>query len=336
MRILTILIPILIFGQKIPKQVDRVLDRIELTGPVEYKNLRIFPIESRFEAKGLKLITLDQAVKFGYLEIKEVGSGEVNWVRVRNKGKKPVFIMSGEMITGAKQDRMIKEDVLIPAKSGWVKIPVFCTERGRWAYKSEKFSAPEMGMSGKVRQKARLFGEQTRVWAEISISKRNLGVTGKTDAFQDVYRDEKLTKRAKAFQDKLSKIPRLGKRTIGVIVAVGDEILVVDIFANHDLFLSLWKKLLNSYIVDALQEDSRNTVTIVKAQRFLNRIRAAGFESNHTPGLGNLYRFESTDLAGSALTYKGSLIHLDAFPSEDDRSNPIPSLQRRRESRFED
>lgn len=324
------------FGQKMPSEIDRVLDRVELSSPIEYENLRIYPIELRYSLDRTDYLTLDEAVAKGLLEIKEVGSGQVSAVHVKNHGKAPVFIMTGEIVTGAKQDRMIKEDVLIPAKSGWVKVPVFCTERGRWVAKSETFNAPKMAASGKVRQKARIYEEQSRVWAEVSKAKRSLDVAGATEAFQDVYNDEKVRKEAKAYQDRLSSIPKTKKRTIGVVVTVDDQILAVDIFANHNLFSSLWEKLLNSYIVDALQGERRNTVSIVEARRFLNKIREAGFEKRHTPGLGKLYRFESPDLAGGALTYNKSVIHLDAFPSEEYRSSSPPSLQKRRESRFED
>lgn len=334
--LLTSLISLPISGQRMPSEVDRVLDRVEISSPLSYENLRIYPVEMRYPLDRTDYLTLDAAVSRGLIKVKEVGSGQVSAVHVRNYGKRPVFIMTGEIVTGAKQDRMIKEDLLIPPKSGWVKVSVYCTERGRWVAKSKVFNAPKMAASGKVRQKARIYEEQARVWDEIAISKRSLGVDGKTEAFQDVYHDEKVQKKAKAYQDKLSGVPRMRKRTVGVIVTVGDQILALDIFANHDLFSSLWEKLLNSYIVDAIQEQGRNTVTIVEARRFLNRIREAGFESRHTPGLGRLYRFESPDLAGGVLTYKKAVVHLDAFPTEEYRSGATPSLQKRRESRFED
>jgi hypothetical protein len=43
-----------------------------------------------------------------------------------------------------------------------------------------------------------------------------------------------------------------GERVVGVVVAYGGEVAWSDIFASDDLFQLYWKKLLRSYVVEAL------------------------------------------------------------------------------------
>jgi hypothetical protein len=43
-----------------------------------------------------------------------------------------------------------------------------------------------------------------------------------------------------------------GEHVVGVVVAYGGEVAWSDIFASNDLFEQYWKKLLRSYVVEAL------------------------------------------------------------------------------------
>src|SRR4030042_517910 len=112
--------------------ISTYLDNIKVGDPVEYKNLKIFPLIAGKTLSLQNYITMDEATDKNWLQIKELGSGNVNSVQIKNTGSSMVFILTGEMISGAKQDRMLKEDVLLPSKSGWIEVPVYCVEHGRW------------------------------------------------------------------------------------------------------------------------------------------------------------------------------------------------------------
>ncbi|RKX68701.1 hypothetical protein DRP53_10175 [candidate division WOR-3 bacterium] len=327
-----VLISVLLLA--LPKPVERIIESVRVGEPLYYKNLWIYPIISTHRLTTRDYLTLDEAVKKGDLVVKEIGSGQVNVVRIKNRGKKPVFIMTGELITGAKQDRMIKEDILLPPHSGWLKVPVFCTERGRWVERTESFEAPKLTASGKVRQWARVTEDQGAVWGAVSETKRKLKVGGRTEALQDVYHDKGVKEKAEGYRKRLLKIPELSSRTIGVVAVVGDSILAVDIFSDHRLFSRLWEKLLNSYIVDALRYESEGRLTRKEVTEFIRSITDAGFEEEMTPGLGTLYHFSSPSLAGAALTHEGRIVHLDAFPKVD--RIRAPSLRERRQLRLEE
>jgi hypothetical protein len=43
-----------------------------------------------------------------------------------------IFIQSGDLVKGGKQDRLLAFDVVVPPKSGKMPITAFCVEAGRW------------------------------------------------------------------------------------------------------------------------------------------------------------------------------------------------------------
>ena len=53
-------------------------------------------------------------------------------VVVDNRGKSHVLLLAGEILVGGKQNRVLREDILLPPLSGARPIGVYCVEQGRW------------------------------------------------------------------------------------------------------------------------------------------------------------------------------------------------------------
>jgi hypothetical protein len=302
--------------------------------PRAYRNLRIFPLLAE-DQSGKSFLPIDQAIQRGDLEVKEKGSGEVNTVRVRNNGSSFVFGLAGDMIVGAKQDRMLKSDVLIPAHSGWLEIEVYCTEHGRWTAQTEKFGTINRVVPGELRARAAQTESQSEVWAGVAEAKSELGAAVGGTALRGVYDDDKVQDQARSYVRELLPVPEASARTCGVLVAVGDEILCVDIFASHELFSAMWNKLLNSYVLDALRRHSTGELSSSEAQAFVRSLEDAEIEARHTPGKGRLYRVNTRDGSGSALVFDEHVVHLDLFPGwsgeeRDYAPGSTPNLEFRR------
>ena len=60
-------------------------------------------------------------------------SGSVPNLAVKNKCDRPLLIPEGEILIGAKQNRVINITVLVAAGVKFV-LPVSCVEAGRWRY----------------------------------------------------------------------------------------------------------------------------------------------------------------------------------------------------------
>jgi hypothetical protein len=67
--------------------------------------------------------------------------GDVPTLRLTSAADRPVLLLDGEELIGAKQNRVLNTTVLVAAHSR-LTIPVSCVEQGRWAYKSARTGAP--------------------------------------------------------------------------------------------------------------------------------------------------------------------------------------------------
>ncbi|HYN83976.1 MAG TPA: DUF6569 family protein, partial [Pyrinomonadaceae bacterium] len=68
----------------------------------------------------------------------ESGDDSVNELALINRSGKKLLLLGGEVIVGGKQDRIVEEDLIVPAVSVPVSLSVFCVEHGRWSHRSER------------------------------------------------------------------------------------------------------------------------------------------------------------------------------------------------------
>ena len=318
---------------KEPKAARSCLQNMVIGKPITYKNLTIFPLTRRF-SPSTEYMTLDEAMKRGWLTIREAGGGEVNFVELKNTGNNVIFMMTGEMITGAKQDRMLRDDVLIPPKSDWLRVPVYCVEHGRWVSVSSSFKSSEHVAPNELRQRARITENQSEIWDAIASSQDRLGIAPSTGKVMANYEDEDTKKEISEYTRCFGNMPKLTNNTVGVCVTTGSRIICVDIFANNSMLVNYWSKLLKSYVMDAMHE-SKSVVEKTDVQDLLNALQHANYISIGTPGLGNLFNVETEFGKGSVLIHSGNLVHMDFFVS-DVFTDPEWRLDMRREQRLND
>ena len=76
-------------------------------------------------------MTLQEAMEMDVFKVYE--TEDVNELIVENISPKyDVFIQSGDIVKGGKQDRVLAISVIIPRMSGKVSIEAFCVESDRW------------------------------------------------------------------------------------------------------------------------------------------------------------------------------------------------------------
>ncbi len=123
--------------------------------PAVYRNLSIIPVYDDRSRSAGTYITLDDGLASGTVSVHESKSGgDVNTLYVTNKGKKPVYLMGGEVVLGGQQDRCLGRDTIVKAKERDVPVTVFCVEHGRWAGHTEFAQAAPSLASADVRSKA--------------------------------------------------------------------------------------------------------------------------------------------------------------------------------------
>ncbi len=291
-------------------------DRIYLDKGLREDNLTVFPLVSSNAGKANPYQPLDRAMDKGALTVQEQSSASVPELEVTNKGKEDVFIMTGEIVTGAKQDRMSAHDVLMPPNQKTVKLKVYCVEQGRWVETSRRFTAGKTAGTTMLRKTAAKKGSQGQVWSKVSRKSGQASVQSNTGTLQAVYDNRSVQQRIAAFEKALGPLGTQREDVVGFVAAIDGAVVSADLFANHDLMQALWPKLLKAVAIDAITSRSpRDTMPSEQEVRaFLQRGYEGSRQKTDNPGLGEEYLIEAAgDITGTLLVYRGEIVHLSLF-----------------------
>ena len=223
------------------------LKKIRVGAGKHHFNLTFFPLFTRSPNEG-DFISLDQAIKKKYVEIGEVSEeGDISKVKLKNDSDQFIFLPQGEMITGAKQDRVIIISTIVVPKTTEI-LNVSCVEQGRWEFESQDFKVSDYSHP-KLRKTIIESSEdrQQNVWNEVNACL--------TD-FDGESESSSLPKGMKAVNKKMKgeeKKIKLPKTACGVIVMSGEELLGMDFFDSPKTFSSYKQKLLQSYLLEGLK-----------------------------------------------------------------------------------
>src|SRR4030095_14455878 len=117
------------------------MSSLSIGSPTSWEGLTVYPL-LRPTAPEPFYDTLSEPPRGGTLHISEFSeSGSVPELRVVNDGARPVLIIDGEELVGAKQNR-IDLTVLVP-QLATITLPVTCVEAGRWSHVSREFMSAE-------------------------------------------------------------------------------------------------------------------------------------------------------------------------------------------------
>src|SRR5579871_649248 len=90
-----------------------------ISGPFTHDNLSVFLIHAA--SKPMKpLLSLEEAIAQHKVVVYETRN--VNELTIENVSNEDVFIESGDIVKGGAQDRTLKDDIILPTKSGRVNI----------------------------------------------------------------------------------------------------------------------------------------------------------------------------------------------------------------------
>jgi len=308
---------------------------LKLASPQKHESLTLYPLIVEAKLK-LPYTLLGDALEAETLEVTEVGEGSVPELTVHNKGETDVLILDGEQLIGARQNRMTNRSIVLGAKSK-TGVPVSCMEQGRWHFESRKFSHGRHYSPSKVRRHARkheamyaaqemapdhrvLADAQGEVWSEIHSYSDALDASSPTGKLDHIY-DAK----ARDLDTWLKAFGWVDDQ-VGVLAFIGDEVLGLDVIGCHKMYASLHKRLVSGYVMDALAARRRGRAREPggdAAEEFLEKVRAAVRTQAPTVGKGT-YRVLTESVMGGELEESGKLVHVSAFPAEDegDRDEP--------------
>jgi hypothetical protein len=308
------------------KLIKDTISGTKLGDPMTFRNMTVFPLLGQGITPDY--LTLDEALAKKRAKITEVSEGgSVPELRFANESDMPVFLMDGEELIGAKQNRTLNLSILIPAMQT-VGIPVSCVERGRWAHRSREFSSAPRAQyaEGRAKKMAQVsasmessgvrHSNQGAVWQNIDEKFLRLKTSSRTSAMADIFEQHsaRLEEYVKSFT------PTEGQ--IGAVFTIEGKVCGFELFDSPETLKKLWPKLLRSYGLDALdradsahqkEEEPTPPTGQNDVQSFLNRVSTGGTKKYPAVGEGEDIRLASPALTGAALAAHGRVVHLSAF-----------------------
>lgn len=332
-----------------------------LLDPVSYENITIFPVVTSVAQDTAAFMTLDEGLASGEVIVSEQGAAglartrdgrpipvppqygggaSVNQLVLVNRGKRPLVLLAGELVSGGKQDRIIGKDRIVPVGAEPLPLDVFCVEHGRWTGASAQFTDSKVIVHPSVREQAAVAQNQGEVWDAVRagttakapaasaggygkgaapaappvlsqrVVENAIATEAPTQSYDKIYArsrvgqsvDELVEELQRRFNRATSGLQ--GERVVGVVVAYGSDVAWSDIFASGDLFEQYWNKLLRSYAVEALARPTyRETAAITDAREFLRNLNGREIVESE-PGV---YRWSETTQG------KLSMIELEAI-----------------------
>lgn len=292
---------------------------IQLGEPVEHQGAIIAPLFPRRQPRA-EYVTLEQALPLGFKVTEVDAAGSVPELLVSNPLEQNVLLYDGEELVGAKQNRILNVTVLVAARSE-TRIPVSCVEQGRWAAQSAAFAAARHASYPELRRrKAQMLSAnplalglaQPAVWSEVRGKIDRLAAVAPTGAQADAFksRDDELAKLRRAFP--------LVPGQCGAVFALGDA-MCLDYVSRPYAFASLYAKLLDGYLLDAVERLDSAAATQTGVETFVSHLEGANRSRRPSLSLGEDVRVHGAGVVGSGLELDGELIQLCAFTSGDER-----------------
>jgi ARG/rhodanese/phosphatase superfamily protein len=255
-----------------------------ISGPVVHENLAIYFIHGK-SAAGKVPLTLEEAMAKGVVKVRETSN--VNQLEIENLGNDEVFVQSGDIVKGGKQDRTLMVSLVLPPKSGAVPIASFCVEQGRWTARgredAKNFSTASAAVPSremKLAMKAPIpaaappdpsrrvgsvnveetSARQQQVWNNVQKTQArltsSLGASVRSaqsaSSLQLALENEKLVDAQKGYINALKAAGEKDDDIVGFVFAVNGELNSADVYPSNGLFRKMWTKLITASVIEAI------------------------------------------------------------------------------------
>jgi len=299
------------------------IEEISLGEPVVYGQMAVFPLLDK-EKSSVDYLTLDESIANGYAHVTEIDEGgSVPEIKFFNRSEKKIFLMEGEELVGAKQNRTLNISTLVPAEKE-ITIPVTCVEAGRWAYDSSEFTTSDRVHFSRGRREKMAsvsddmdfnntpFANQSEVWDEIYEKAKRMKSRSHTSAMGDIFEDHRVS-----MSDYVKAFTAMENQA-GMLVMVGDDIVGLDLFDKKETLNKLMPKLVRSFALDAIELNTRKKYQpkIGDAEDLLKKSASANATTHKGLGDGINLRLHSEEVIGGALSCDYQVIHLSIFRND--------------------
>lgn len=240
-------------------------EQLRVADPLTHENLTVYFVHGRDAIDASRVVSLQEALDRGWAVVHETGNVNSLVVENRSPGYE-LFVQSGDLIRGGKQDRMIATDMLVPPGSGQVPFPAHCVEQGRWTGRGNEaagnFAKSDSFVAGKELKLANASLDQSGVWNEVRMNQQKLNDNLKAvvnapespTSFQLTLENRTVQEKVADFEKALLAAGDARPGVVGVVFVVNGKVSGAEVYGANGLFKKAWPKLLRSASVEALAE----------------------------------------------------------------------------------
>lgn len=280
---------------------------VDYDSAVEYKNLRIIPIRPKhgFGNSAPRAISLSEAMKQGLVDVTERGTAStenVHFLRINNHSNQTIYISSGEIISGGRQDRIVTLDTLLEPSGKDQYISVMCVEELRWSDKEKKFSYQNYA-NPLLRKVVDVNKNQVLIWREIIRQLDENNVPSKSAAYLALVADKKMIQVNDEYYNYFKeKFKSADSTMVGFVCMTGDKVIGSDIYASTNLFYNQLEPLMKGYCDQAVYMGKPVTITREEEKKYLDQLLTDKFSQE-------LFLKEN----GKIFRQHGQVIHINSF-----------------------
>ncbi|PWT75065.1 MAG: hypothetical protein C5B59_09735 [Bacteroidetes bacterium] len=273
----------------------------------QYKNLKVIPIRPKkgFGGPLSGIVSLSQAIAQGLATVSERGTAStenVHYLRISNHSDKSVFISSGELMAGGRQDRMMAKDTILAPTGKDQYVPVMCVEEGRWSDKEKKFVYSNYA-NNHLRKVLDQNKNQVLIWKEVGTQLGNREIKNKTLAYLSRNFDKKVVlANDEYFHFFQNKFRQADSTIIGFVCISGDRVIGCDIFGSIDLFYGQLEPLLKGYTDEAVFFGGPVTMPEKEIKEYMDKLLSSEKSQE-----------EFVKYNGKIFRQDGRIIHINTF-----------------------
>lgn len=280
---------------------------VDYDSAVEFKNLRIIPIRPKhgFGNNVPHVISLSQAIRQGIAVITERGSAStenVHYLRINNHSDQTIFISSGEILSGGRQDRIVAQDTLLEPNGRDQYVSAMCVEELRWSDKERKFSYQGYA-NPDLRKVLDESKNQVLIWREIASQLGKNNIPSKSSAYLARVADKKMMQlNDEYFKYFQGKFKSTDSTILGFVCMTGDRVIGSDIYASPELFYNQLEPLLKGYCDQAVYMGKPVTISREEEKKYLDKLLTDKFSQE-------AFLKEN----GKIFRQHGQVIHINSF-----------------------
>ena len=264
-------------------------------------------------------LCFSEALRKDLVLVNEVNDrGSVRYLKLSNKSNQKILVLESEIITGnaLKQDRLVNRTTLIPENTT-IMLQVSCCEKNRWSPAVANklsvsdtlfFSKGRLDNSIDIYEKSKT--DQYKIWDNISERLNDFKIKSFTGSTEEIYQ-----KRINDIEDLLLSFkPKFS--SLGVAIAIGNQIVSIDIFSDSNIFDIYFPRILRSVIIDSYtKKPYQNNICKENVYKLLRQFEKSVKKLHKSPEgcLGEEIKFNNNQVVGSYLQYNDIMIHFSGF-----------------------